>query len=70
MFRFSYLVYIDENGDAAGNYTILSIKSSQNDSNEYGLYPIGTFNAPQLIEIPVSLSFFYCLHDGLIATRK
>ncbi|KAJ6645523.1 Guanylate cyclase 32E [Pseudolycoriella hygida] len=48
-----YLVYIDENGDAAGNYTILSINSSQNKTNnEHGLYPIGTFNAPQLIEIP------------------
>ncbi|XP_037032480.1 guanylate cyclase 32E isoform X2 [Bradysia coprophila] len=47
-----YLVYIDDNGDAAGNYTILSMKSSQNNSNEYGLYPIGTFNAPQLIEVP------------------
>lgn len=53
-----YLVYIDENGDAAGNYTLLSIKSSQNNSNEHGLYPIGTFNAPQLIEIPVSFNDF------------
>lgn len=62
MLHLRYLVYIDENGDAAGNYTLLSIKSSQNNSNEHGLYPIGTFNAPQLIEIPVSLKdFIVCM---------
>lgn len=59
---YRYLVYIDENGDAAGNYTILSINSSQNNTNEYGLYPIGTFNAPQLIEIPVSFEDFFCYY--------
>lgn len=62
-------MYIDENGDAAGNYTILSIKSSQNNSNEYGLYPIGTFNAPQLIKIPVSFNEnLLCVHGKFYYT--
>lgn len=44
---FSYLVYIDENGDAAGNYTILSLKSvTSNYSTKFGLHPIGTFKPP------------------------
>lgn len=39
-------MYIDENGDAAGNYTILGAKLvNDSDSNQttYGLYPFGTF---------------------------
>lgn len=52
----SYLVYIDENGDAAGNYTILSIKGvSDNSSTVFGLYPIGTFSAPDGNQIPVGV---------------
>lgn len=55
----SYHVYIDENGDAAGNYTILALKKDhrQNNksSNAYGLYPIGTFGLPDTKKIPVSL---------------
>ena len=42
----SFLVHIDENGDAAGNYTILGRKlMNNNKTNEtsYGLFPIGTF---------------------------
>lgn len=43
---YSFLVHIDENGDAAGNYTILGRKlMNNNKTNEttYGLFPIGTF---------------------------
>lgn len=50
-----YLVYIDENGDAAGNYTILArekLKENGRD-DEYGLYPVGTFSAPDQEQIPV-----------------
>lgn len=53
----SYHVYIDENGDAAGNYTILALKKdhrkNSNLSIEYGLYPIGTFGLPDSNQIPV-----------------
>lgn len=45
-FAFSFLVYIDENGDAGGNYTILGIKSMNNDKTNhsaYGMFPYGTF---------------------------
>ncbi|XP_063708724.1 guanylate cyclase 32E [Culicoides brevitarsis] len=43
-----YMVYIDENGDAAGNYTILARKMITNSSkNEFGLFPIGTFSTPE-----------------------
>lgn len=42
------MVYIDENGDAAGNYTILQRRRIQNTTkNEYGLIPIGTFINPE-----------------------
>lgn len=55
----SYLVYIDENGDAAGNYTILSIKGvKDNASIVYGLYPVGTFSAPNRNQIPVCINIF------------
>lgn len=57
-------MYIDENGDAAGNYTILALKGAKNDnlSTTYGLYPIGTFSPPDGNEIPVSeiMQTIYC----------
>lgn len=63
-FRFlahSYHVYIDENGDAAGNYTILALKKDHRQDNNlsmaYGLYPIGTFGLPDSNQIPVSYVF-------------
>lgn len=43
---FSFLVHIDENGDAGGNYTILGVKKVSNDRtnhSSHGLFPIGTF---------------------------
>lgn len=50
-----YLVYIDENGDAAGNYTILSRKFIKiRDQKRYGLIPVGTFSAPNIEQMPVS----------------
>lgn len=51
----SYLVYIDENGDAAGNYTILAREKLRESGREddYGLYPVGTFSAPDQEQIPV-----------------
>lgn len=64
-------MYIDENGDAAGNYTILALKKDhrQNNksSNAYGLYPIGTFSLPDTKKIPVSclLVYSFTLATGL-----
>jgi len=65
------LVFVDENGDAEGNYTIIArrqlinkkgiAKISSNNilsRSEYGLYPIGTFKAPDGIQIPVSIKVF------------
>lgn len=55
-----YLVHIDENGDAAGNYTILSMKNvEKNGSIEYGLYRIGTFSAPNGFQVPVNIYYIY-----------
>lgn len=65
---FRYQVYIDENGDAAGNYTILARRWVQtNGSSTVGLYPIGTFSPPQGNRIPVSHNMHsyaikICLH--------
>lgn len=42
----SFLVHIDENGDAAGNYTILGVKlvnNSRGNTSTFGLFPFGTF---------------------------
>jgi len=42
----SFLVHIDENGDAAGNYTILGTKlmnSANSNQSTFGLFPFGTF---------------------------
>lgn len=39
-------MHIDENGDAAGNYTILGAKLMDNgrtNASTYGLFPLGTF---------------------------
>ncbi|KAK5645421.1 hypothetical protein RI129_006721 [Pyrocoelia pectoralis] len=38
-----YMVYIDENADAGGNYTLIARKHLKNRCDEYGLFPIGTF---------------------------
>ncbi|XP_074600822.1 guanylate cyclase 32E-like [Brevipalpus obovatus] len=38
-----YMVYMDQNGDAEGNYTLISRKKY---SNHYGLHPIGVFQMP------------------------
>lgn len=55
-------MYIDENGDAAGNYTIIALKKDQNKNSNtsmaYGLYPIGTFGLPNSIQIPVRFSLY------------
>ncbi|KAH8419517.1 hypothetical protein KR222_004069 [Zaprionus bogoriensis] len=41
-----YHVYIDENGDAAGNYTVLARGTLRNNRNQtvFGLLPAGTFS--------------------------
>lgn len=47
-------MYIDDNGDAAGNYTVLALRSIEaNHSLTDGLHPIGTFSQPNGNQIPV-----------------
>lgn len=51
-----YMVYMDQNGDAEGNYTLISRKKH---SNHYGLHPIGVFQMPlNSSDIPVSNILF------------
>ncbi|XP_074036399.1 guanylate cyclase 32E isoform X2 [Leptinotarsa decemlineata] len=38
-----YIVYMDENADAEGNYTLIARKPLENKENEYGLFPVGVF---------------------------
>ncbi|XP_068086160.1 guanylate cyclase 32E [Anabrus simplex] len=38
-----YMVYMDQNGDAEGNYTLLVRKPHHVLPNAYGLYPVGVF---------------------------
>ncbi|XP_062715719.1 speract receptor isoform X1 [Aedes albopictus] len=49
-----YLIHIDENGDATGNYTILARKPipTATSEREYGLFPIGRFSTPNADTIP------------------
>ncbi|KAM7354791.1 guanylate cyclase 32E isoform 5-T7 [Cochliomyia hominivorax] len=49
-----YHVYIDENGDAAGNYTVLARGLSHLISNKTvpGLIPVGTFSQTQSDKLP------------------
>ncbi|XP_060529938.1 guanylate cyclase 32E isoform X2 [Cylas formicarius] len=44
-----YMVYIDENGDAEGNYTLLARQPLKggNQDDRYGLYPSGLFALPR-----------------------
>ncbi|CAD7080488.1 unnamed protein product [Hermetia illucens] len=58
-----YMVYIDENGDAAGNYTVLAKGKFRNASNvtKWGLVPVGTFSAPDSHSIP-DLNLFRRIH--------
>ncbi|XP_015839153.1 guanylate cyclase 32E [Tribolium castaneum] len=37
-----YIVYMDENGDAEGNYTLIARKTSTGDE-KFGLFPVGIF---------------------------
>lgn len=58
---------MDENGDAAGNYTILARKTialDEGGKHNYGLFPIGTFSAPDGDHIPVYflIFIFNCFH--------
>lgn len=49
----SFLVHIDENGDAAGNYTILGVKlvnNSRGNTSTFGLFPLGTFVSRSTVE--------------------
>ncbi|XP_055854059.1 speract receptor [Episyrphus balteatus] len=49
-----YHVYIDENGDASGNYTVLARGWAYNKRNTtgHGLIPVGTFDSPKGDDLP------------------
>ncbi|KAK9753824.1 Receptor family ligand binding region [Popillia japonica] len=38
-----YMVYMDENGDAEGNYSLIARKALPDNPGEYGLFPVGIF---------------------------
>ncbi|GJQ71688.1 hypothetical protein Trydic_g11383 [Trypoxylus dichotomus] len=38
-----YMVYMDENGDAEGNYSLIARKPLPDNPSEYGLFPVGVF---------------------------
>ncbi|XP_030761658.1 guanylate cyclase 32E [Sitophilus oryzae] len=42
-----YIVYMDENGDAEGNYTLISRKPLPGKRDQYGLFPVGIFALPR-----------------------
>jgi guanylate cyclase, other len=46
-----YIVHVDDNGDAAGNYTILARKFL-NDTVGFGLVPVGIFSVPKGVQLP------------------
>lgn len=52
------MVYMDENGDAEGNYTLMARKRKTSDEGEkYGLFPVGTFGHREAsLGLPVKYS--------------
>uniref|UniRef100_T1ITS9 Guanylate cyclase n=1 Tax=Strigamia maritima TaxID=126957 RepID=T1ITS9_STRMM len=48
-----YIVHMDENGDAEGNYTLVARKPILHSPGQYGLFPIGTFIYTDNDSIPV-----------------
>jgi hypothetical protein len=48
------MMYMDGNGDAEGNYTLLGMKSRS--PGQYGLYPVGLFTYMSGSSLPVSPS--------------
>lgn len=56
-YTFRYMVYMDENGDAEGNYTLIAL--DHRPLRGYGLYPIGYFvGKEQRTNLPVSKQSF------------
>lgn len=53
------MVYMDENGDAEGNYTLLGRRPHHHTPGDYGLYPVGLFTLGN--KIPVSYFTHYFL---------
>lgn len=52
-----YMVYMDENGDAEGNYTLIALDDRP--TRGYGLYPIAYFVGKEAgTNLPVSKLFF------------
>lgn len=55
-------MHMDENGDAAGNYTVLALSRNKSgnpkdpDKTIVGLYPLGTFSKLAGDRVPVSVS--------------
>ncbi|KAF7269656.1 hypothetical protein GWI33_017336 [Rhynchophorus ferrugineus] len=41
-----YIVYMDENGDAEGNYTLIARKPLSGKRDQFGLFPVGIFALP------------------------
>lgn len=48
-----YMVYINENGDAEGNYTLLARKCLPNATDVYGLYPVAIFDLSPVATLPI-----------------
>ncbi|CAH1122713.1 unnamed protein product [Ceutorhynchus assimilis] len=49
-----YIVYMDENGDAEGNYTLIARKPLRHKKEQFGLFPVGIFALPRTVSrLPV-----------------
>jgi atrial natriuretic peptide receptor A len=65
------MVYMDENGDAEGNYTLLARKRHLMFPQEYGLYPVGVFTLKENDnKILVSKSGPYASFHGKMITKE
>lgn len=61
-----YMVYMDENGDAEGNYTLIARKLLPQLTDEYGLFPVGIFTLrSNNSKLPVSFFFFFLRERNL-----
>lgn len=54
-----YILRINELGDSEGNYSLIARDVLEEDSDQYGMYPVGVFRLNEnLSALPVSLLIY------------
>jgi hypothetical protein len=62
------MVYMDQNGDAEGNYTLVARKSHHILPQQYGLYPVGVFTLKEN-DNRILVSMYMLITDSSVSSR-